>query len=348
VRLPVALVGAGTRAAGIHAPLLAGPLAHRFRLVGVVGRSEGRAAALAKRFGVPWSLDIDAIRAWGAGGAVLCASAHENGRLGLALASMGLPLLLETPLALDLAEARALAAATVGLPVEVAEQNPRFGEVLLWRRIVEAGWLGRVRAVASDAAGYRYHAAAVARALLGRPPGRHAVGLRTLFDDDFGRGQGPAPLVAGALVTDGGALYQVRDGEPLHTGAWQRGGWWVAGERGSLGAAGFRDRDGAVRPIVRDVAPGRPARWRCGELHVDAPIPGDDEDAAAAARCLLDWRGRIDGVPSDSSWSARDGLEDLAWAVAIERAATLGARVAVPPLLGEPAPGVSPAAAGSR
>ena len=327
--LPVALVGAGHRAATVYAPLLLGPLSDRFRLVGIVARSDYRVPGLAQGLDLPWGLDLSDAADWGARGLILCASAHANGPLGLQAASLGLPLLLETPLALELPDAIRLAEALEGALVEVAEQNPRFGDTLLWRRIVQEGWLGRVQAVASDAAGYRYHAASVARAILGRPHARHAVGLRTVFDEDHG----PEALYAGTLSTEGGAIYQVRDGEALHRGAWQRGGWWLAGTGGSLRPDGVQRRDHGPPPIESRLEAGR-RRWSCGPLEVVDPLPHLDADAAAVARCLLDWLARIDGRVTETAWSVDDALRDLAWCAAIERAATLGVRVSVPQLLG--------------
>lgn len=332
--LPVAIVGAGHRSRTVYAPLLTGPLTDRFSLVGVVGRTDFRAPALAREHGVPWSLDLEDAVGWGARGLILCVNAHLNGEVALRAAELGLPLLLETPVGWDLPQARAVRDATAHLPVEVAEQNPRFPEVQLWRAIVAAGELGRVQAVCSDAAGYRYHAAAVARALLGRPAARHATGARTIFADDFGRGCGPEPLVTGAVTTEGGALYQVRDGEPLHLGAWQRGGWWIAGDRGSLRADALHRRGGDSEPVRVERVSGVATRWACGDHAVDALLPGQDEDRLAVARCLLDWQARIEGVTTPTQWSVQDGLADLAWTIAVERAAALGARVEVAQLLG--------------
>jgi predicted dehydrogenase len=329
MKLPVALIGAGARSSGVYVPALTGPLADRFQIVGVIARTDFRAPALADALGVPWSLDVEAAVGWGARGLILCASAHNNGAVARSALELNLPLLLETPLALDLEEARAVAHAASSTVVEVAEQNPRFPEVQLWRRVIEEGWIGRVRAVASDAAGYRYHAAAVARSLLGRPRAAHAMAVRTVFGHDFGRGMGPEPLYAGAITTEGGAIYQVRDGEPVHTGAWQRGGWWVAGDEGSLTTTGV-SRGGELTPFVKDSRDGLTV-WRCGELEV-APEEAGDDDQVAVCRCLSDWLERIEGRVSPTAWSVIDAFSDLAWTVAIERSATLGVRIEVPQL----------------
>ena len=327
IRLPVALVGAGHRARSVYAPLITGTLADRFELVGVVSRREASARALGEAAGCPGAVELQL--AWGARGLICSASAHENGRLAASLLPLGLPLLLETPLALDVDEARALVDAPV--PIEVAEQNPRFPRSLLLRELVDRGLLGDVRAVASDACGYRYHATALGRALLGRRRGLWAVAARTVFGDDFGRGLGPESLLAGTVSVDGDRLFQLREGEALHLGGgpWPRSSWWLAGDRGGVVGDRVQLRGGGEAALVQETdGAGRLRAARVeGAIEFSIPLPTQaalTEDEHAVARCLLDWVERIEGRTAATGWSAHDGLADLLWVQALERSAALG------------------------
>ncbi len=328
-RLPVALIGAGTRARTVYAPLLLGALADRFELVGVVSRREASARALAEPLGLPWAAELKPV--WGARGLVVAVSAHHNGAVAAGLLGAGLPLLLETPLALDVEEAGRLCDS--GLPVEVAEQNPRFPSALLLQELVRRGVLGDVRAVASDACGYRYHATAVGRALLGRRAGLWAVAARTVFGDDFGRGLGPESLLAGTVAVDGGRIFQLREGEALHLGVWPKGSYWLAGDRGGVIGNRVQLRDGGEATLIEETdAKGRVRAARVEgavEFAIELPVrEALDGDGHAVARCLLDWLGRIEGHISPTAWSAKDGLADLLWAQALERSAVLaGTRI---------------------
>ena len=311
-RLPVLLVGAGTRASTVYAPLLTEHLADRIALVGVVGRGEQRARALGERLGVPWSTSLEAAAGWGAQGAVVAVSSPENAAVAHQVLDRGLAALLETPLALDVSDAEALAAriAEDGAIVEVAEQNPRFPDLAGVIAAVRGGAIGDVRLVASDGAGYRYHAAAVARALLGKGRGRVATGQRAVFPEvDVGRGVVEEVLV-GTVRCDGG-LFQFRDAEAAWAGGpWSRGTWRALGTTGEW--ANGRLAGCEVAPI----------EW----------LPGLDGDLQAAGKCLLDWLARIDGTITDTAWSAADALADLRWIEAMQRSAILGgAPIAVYP-----------------
>ncbi len=305
--LPVVLIGAGTRARTVYGPLLTRWMTDRFTLVGVIGRGKDRAQALGTSLGVPWERTVEAAMRMGARGAIVAVSSPENASVAHRVLDLDLPALLETPLALDVTAARKVAARADRSIIEVAEQNPRFPDVAGVIAAVRQGAIGDVKVVASDGAGYRYHAAAVARALLGRPRGRIATGQRALFPTvDVGRGCGPEEVLVGTVRSEGGALFQFRDAEAAWTtaGPWSRGRWRALGSRGE---------------------------WVDGALSGEVPSPvralpegPEDGDLQAAARCLLDWEARIDGRITPTAWSAADGLADLLWIEAMQRSAVLG------------------------
>jgi len=348
--LPVVLVGAGGRAR-LHSRVIAAAFGDRISIVGVVGRSDHRAREFAAHLGVPHSLTLQDAVPWGARAAVVSVTCHENHVAAGQALDLGLPLLLETPLAMTEADAAALADRIdrSGLPVEVAEQNPRFPDVRFWTRVAEEGFLGPLRLVASDGAGYRYHAAAVARALLGRPRANRASGMRVLTGTDLGRGVAREPLLAGTVLTAGGALFQLRDGEGHHLGddaPWLGGGWRVLGDGGSIASPHHVRRwssAGAVDVPVERVSHRiegvevTAALRLHGEILLEVPTVAPDapldDDGQAVAHCVQDWLARMDGKPSSTGWSVADALEDLRWVGAMERSALLGG---APIALGDP------------
>jgi hypothetical protein len=271
---------------------------------------------------------------------ILCVSSPENHLLAHQALDLSLPCLLETPLALQLNDAATLATrvAQTDIPIEVAEQNPRFPQQTFWRRVIEEGFIGTPRLICCDRAGYRYHASAVARSLLGRPQGIQASGRRVLFPIDLGRGQNEASIYCGTISSEGGGVFQVSDGEGLHidAGPWNQGCWTVLADGGSLGndTEVISWQAGEQRRI-----PVQRCTRLIGGVHVTekivlhgqillesiSPFPGEplDDDAQAAASCILDWLARIQGNPSPSGWSAQDAFEDLAWISALERSAML-------------------------
>ena len=339
--LPVVLVGAGNRSSSVYAPLLLGPLSDRLQLCSVVSRGQERGAALAKQLSVPLAKDLqDAVTRCGARGVVLCVSSPENHLLAHQALDLGLPCLLETPLALQLDDAAALASrvAQTAIPVEVAEQNPRFPQQTFWRRVIEEGFIGAPRLICCDRAGYRYHASAVARSLLGRPRGLQASGRRAMFPIDIGRGENEASVYSGTISSEGGAVFQLSDGEGLYLadGPWRQGSWSVLADGGSLGSddevtswrAGERRQFPVQRctQLIRGVQVTEKIVLH-GQILLESlsPFPGEalDDDGQAAASCLLDWLARIDGTPTTSGWSAQDAFEDIAWISALERSAIL-------------------------
>jgi hypothetical protein len=254
--LPVLIVGAGGRGRGVYAPLIRDVLSDRLRVVGVVARTEASAKAAAEEIGVPWAVEgdlEDAAFLWEAAGAIICPSSDGNARMARRVAAQGLPFLLETPPAMSVSKAEDLASfvAAQNIAVEVAEQNPRAAEAGFAREVVRSGVLGPVRLVACDLAGYRYHATAVGRALLGMPRGRRAVALRAVFP---GLPPHASTVVAGTVEAEGGRLLQVRDGEGLYLpdGPWNSGGWSIYGSKGSLSRGCLRI-SGETHDVVHEI-----------------------------------------------------------------------------------------------
>jgi len=336
--VPVVLVGAGSRAAGFYVPLLLDALADQFELVGLIGRSEHRLRPLAERCGLRWSLSLDQARGWGAAGAVVAVSPDQNHGVGRQLAELGLPALLETPLALEIGDARELLTLldATGLPYEIAEQNTRHLPALLWCKLVADGHIGTLRAVLSDGSPYRYHATAVARRLFGERSAKTATGLRVLSDIDLGRGVDREPLYAGAISVENDGLFQMRASEAFYfeQPGWMPGEWTLLGDEGAIHSdrglrSGKKPQGEALGFVWHKDSAGVPTGLsvdglKGAEVLVSLPGAGLDNDQQAVARCLLDWHARMRGELTTTSWSPRDAYADLQWIVAIERSAQLG------------------------
>jgi predicted dehydrogenase len=167
--LRIALIGSGTRASYLYGPLLKA-LPDAVTLVALWGRSPGRAEQLAKELSVPWYTDFDRlIRETAPEAGIVCANKLANGQVGRLAVEHGLHVLLETPIALDLAEADAIiaAAARQRLKVEVAEQFHRRPIEQIKLALISSGLFGRVHSAFNDFVGHAYHGVSVMRSYLG-------------------------------------------------------------------------------------------------------------------------------------------------------------------------------------
>ena len=336
--LPIVIIGAGQRVAQFYLPLLLGPLAERFQVLGLISRGESRVADLARTHELRWSLSLEDARIWGARGAVVAVSPDQNHQLAAQLLDLQLPGLLETPLALSLPDSAGIESllSSSGLPFQIAEQNTRHLPALLWRELVTRGVIGELRAVTSDGAGYRYHATAVARRLFGSRAGKVATGQRVFTKIDLGRGVSQEPLYSGTIRVDGDGLFHLRASEIFYfeSPGWIPGGWQLLGDEG---AVHWNERS---RPVVVTNNQAYPFEWQHNSagrltglrvegiegLEVVAALPGEEltDDQQAVARCLLDWHSAMEGVSTPTAWSPDDAHRDLVWVASIERSAQLG------------------------
>jgi predicted dehydrogenase len=164
----VALIGTARRAAGIYGPILHG--LPGVRLVAVWGRSDESARRLGAQLGVPAYVDLEQlIRETAPQIGVVCVAYGANGQVGRMAVEHGLHVLLETPIAHDLAEADAIIAAARqrGVRVEVAEQFHRRPLEQIKLKLIASGLFGRVYTAFNDFAGHGYHGISVLRSYLG-------------------------------------------------------------------------------------------------------------------------------------------------------------------------------------
>ena len=122
----IALIGTARRAAAMYGPILRAMPG--VELVAVWGRSEDSARRLGEQIAIPAYTDLDRlIREAAPQIGIVCVAYGATGHAGLLAVEHGLNVLLETPIAHDLAEADAIIAAARqrGVKIEVAEQFHR-------------------------------------------------------------------------------------------------------------------------------------------------------------------------------------------------------------------------------
>jgi predicted dehydrogenase len=139
-------------------------------LVSVWGRSIDSARQLGESLGVPWYTDLERlVRETAPEIGIVCVAYHANGQVGLMAVEHGLHVLLETPIAHDLAQADAIidAAARRGIKIEVAEQFHRRPLEQIKLKLIASGLFGRVHTSFNDFAGHGYHGVSVMRSYLG-------------------------------------------------------------------------------------------------------------------------------------------------------------------------------------
>ena len=166
--LRVAIIGTAKRSNYLYGPLL--KALPGVELVAVWGRSEASARHLGESLGVPFYTDLDRLVAQEAPQiGVVSVSYGANGSVGLMAVEHGLHVLLETPIAHELAEADAIiaAAAQRNLKIEVAEQFHRRPAEQIKLKLIESGLFGNVYTSFNDFAGHGYHGVSVLRSYLG-------------------------------------------------------------------------------------------------------------------------------------------------------------------------------------
>jgi predicted dehydrogenase len=164
----VALIGTARRTAGMYGPILRAMPG--VELVAVWGRSADSARRLGEQFVIPAYTDLDRlIRETAPQIGIVCVAYGANGQAGLMAVEHGLNVLVETPIAHELAEADAIIAAAQrrGVKIEVAEQFHRRPLEQIKLKLLASGLFGRVHTAFNDFAGHGYHGISVMRSYLG-------------------------------------------------------------------------------------------------------------------------------------------------------------------------------------
>jgi UDP-N-acetyl-2-amino-2-deoxyglucuronate dehydrogenase len=128
------------------------------RLVAVVGRDPGRTAAFAATYGARADVGLDqAIERGGLDAVILCTPHPLHAAQAIEAAEAGLPVVVEKPLALDLADAdRVIAAAeTNGVLLSVISQRRWYPAVQRLKAAIDAGRIGAPALATLEVLGWR-------------------------------------------------------------------------------------------------------------------------------------------------------------------------------------------------
>ena len=168
--IAVAVIGTGTRCQNVYGPLLT--MLPGVRLAGVWGPRPDRTAAVAAWLhtlaypSIEDLLNDPAVQAL-----VACVRWSANPEVYRRLAGWDRPMLLETPLAADPAEADTVASALLARSTytDIAEQYHRRPVELLKRELISRGVFGSVPYAFVDGVGHEYHGISLLRSYLGWP-----------------------------------------------------------------------------------------------------------------------------------------------------------------------------------
>jgi predicted dehydrogenase len=166
----VAVIGAGSRCQNLYGPLLT--MLPGLRLAGVSGRRRDCTIAVAERLQTSAYPTVDDLLADPTVDAmVVCVRWSENPEVYRQLAGCDQPMLLETPLSANPAEAGQVASllSTRGAYTDVAEQYHRRPVELLKRELIDRGMFGSVLYAYTDGVGHEYHGISLLRSYLGWP-----------------------------------------------------------------------------------------------------------------------------------------------------------------------------------
>ncbi len=142
--LGIGVIGCGA-IAPVHAEAVREALGAR--LIGFLGRSAERARSIGERFGVPWTTDREAFLARAGLEAVLIGTpSGTHAELGIAAARAGKHVLVEKPIDVDLARARALvdACRSAGVTLGVVYQSRFLPDVAVLTEALGHGRLGHL------------------------------------------------------------------------------------------------------------------------------------------------------------------------------------------------------------
>src|ERR1035437_2784427 len=107
-RLRIGIVGAGKRVSYLYCPLVR-LMQDDVELAGVYSRRIDSARAVGEKYGVPFFDDLDRfVESVRPDLLIVSVTNRANGEVGRAVARYGIPMLLETPIAADIADADAI------------------------------------------------------------------------------------------------------------------------------------------------------------------------------------------------------------------------------------------------
>lgn len=348
-RLRVGIVGAGDRIRTLHHPVLAA-LRDKFEPVGFTTRSRQTSDAFSSETGIPAFPDAASMVASGKPDLLIMAVSKSSiPRVVNQLIELGVPLLLETPLAQSVRTGRQILGRInrSRLIVGIAEQTPFLPVEQMKRRLIDLGVIGPVVAAHNDFLSYDYHGIARLRSHIGNarsPLSISAVETRTCNAKAVAGPNASRPetwTLASVLFDDGAAL--VHHYSAAYFDAPFRGPrtFRVHGTAGSLvdDEIVVADANGQTQRsvITRVMEAGRllelSARTPLGEVRWVNPYSSHSlSDEQIAVATLLDrMRNAIlfGGLPA---YTASEALADIEFLAAMRYSARLGGAAVRMPL----------------
>ncbi len=345
---PFAIVGSGWRAEFYLR--IAAALPDRFRVSGLLSRSDAARASIASRFGVPTAASLDELVAARPAFVVLSTPRDVTFDLLFELAARGVPVLAETPPAPDLPRLRRLReVGESGARVQVAEQY-QFQPLHAARlRTIRDGRIGTPMSAYLSVA-HGYHGVDLARRYLAMGDAPLSIGarrFRSTIVEGSGRAGPPAdsrivPSEQLVATVEGDGRVAVFDFSEDQYFSWIRSSHLIVrGERGEIADEVMRSLDSRSRPaelpfVRRETGVGGNLEGRhlvgitLGEAWVYenpfAPARLADEEIAVAT-CLARMVEYLRG--GEDVCSLADAAQDAAVALLIDEAAATGRPVAL-------------------
>lgn len=185
-----------------------------FELTGVLCHTREKAGAFEREHGVKAFWTLDALLETKPDFVVTCVTKKALAAMTMDCLERGMPVLSETPLAVDVPTLVALrdVQAKTGTPLEMAEQYFLYPSHQARRALVEAALLGQVHSVWLSMM-HDYHGISMLRAYLGEESGKVAIRARRLNTPIVHTGARPGYVAGGGIENESRVLAQLDYGD---------------------------------------------------------------------------------------------------------------------------------------
>ena len=207
-RIRYAVAGNGWRA--MFYVRAARNLPERFELTGVLCHTKEKAEAFEREQGVRAFWTLDALLETKPDFVVVCVTKKAIAGMTMECLALGVPVLSETPLAVDVQTLTALrdVQEKTGTPLEMAEQYFLYPSHQARRALLEAGLIGQVHSVWLSMM-HDYHGVSMLRAFLGEESGPVTIRARRLNTPIVHTGARPGYVAGGGIENENRVLAQL-------------------------------------------------------------------------------------------------------------------------------------------
>ena len=185
-----------------------------FELTGVLCHTKEKAEAFEREQGVRAFWTLDALLETKPDFVVVCVTKKAIAGMTMECLALGVPVLSETPLAVDMQTLTALrdVQEKTGTPLEMAEQYFLYPGHQARRALLEAGLIGQVHSVWLSMM-HDYHGISMLRAYLGEESGKVAIRARRLNTPIVHTGARPGYVAGGGIENESRVLAQLDYGD---------------------------------------------------------------------------------------------------------------------------------------